>query len=317
MFRLTIDTGNAAFAGDPLPELARLMGVVSAKLADGRHQGNLLDINGNAVGQFTFEPDEDEDSETAARNLLDEVIADLDDSYELISVAYDDTLIDAQIRVLFEGACLDDDPAFDDWRSEAENEGAMYVMEDLLDDEQRDLLARHDLLDELRFAIQDRNTVDIAHELIARTPHKWMRYAVDFDAESIWSTEEAERDAELVEIAAAVGIDFDTYRTNLREMSENASEGGRLHILWCGDIEPLVDAAGRTITWTDDPSLLIFSTMGGSGWMCELPGATITLPWNRDNLRLDTGDGSWSEWVCGGLYARTDTTVTITGGESK
>jgi hypothetical protein len=272
MFRLTIDTGNAAFAGDPLPELARLMGVVSAKLADGRHQGNLLDINGNAVGQFTFE--------------------------------------------------LDDDPAFDDWRSEAENEGAMYVMEDLLDDEQRDLLARHDLLDELRFAIQDRNTVDIAHELIARTPHKWMRYAVDFDAESIWSTEEAERDAELVEIAAAVGIDFDTYRTNLREMSENASEGGRLHILWCGDIEPLVDAAGgdaegRTITWTDDPSLLIFSTMGGSGWMCELPGATITLPWNRDNLRLDTGDGSWSEWVCGGLYARTDTTVTITGGESK
>lgn len=319
MFRLTIDTGNDAFTGDALPEIRRLMGVVAKKIGNGQHEGNLLDSNGNTVGQFTFEPEENIDSEQAAQELFDNTVENLDKSYELVEPGQGDSLSDDQIRLLFEGKPLFDDAHFDEWELESEAESTTYIIEDILDEDERDLLERHDMLNDLRTEIQERNSSDPERSLVRMTGNKWMRYRVDFEAVSTWAEDDEDRTAELTELAGLLGIDFDTYRTQLLGMSRNASDGGQVYVLWQGDIEPLVNAAASdaegTITWTE-PSLLTFDTMSGSGWMCELPGATITLPWNRDNLRLDTGTGSWSEWVCGGLYASQTTDVTINEGDN-
>lgn len=321
MFQLNIATNNAAFEDDPINETVRIVKVALSKLKNGQHEGSLLDANGNTVGTFAFEGTAFEDAKSAAQELYEATVARLDKTYTLVEPSRgDDGLSDKQIRSMFEGEYLDDvDPMFADWEAEGRHYGTTYVIDELLTQDERDTLDEYGLLDDLRAEIEERDESDIAHALAAITGHKWMRYRIDFAADSMWNTDEADRDAELREIAETVGIDFDTYRSQLLTMSENASEGGQLYVLWYGDIEPLVGAAmsdeeGRTITWSRTPSLLTFETVNGSGWMCELPGATITLPWDRDNLRLDTGDGSWSEWVCGGMYSSTTTNVTIKKG---
>lgn len=324
MFQLTIATDNSAFEPDPIDEIARIFTAVIARLRQGGTDGRVLDANGNTVGTFTYgAPGGDEGTKEDAEDLYRDTLTRLDATYTLVEPSQGDGLSDDQIRTMFKGEYLDDaDATFMDWEADLRHDSVTYVIEDLLNEDERDLLDEHGLLDDLRYDIQNRDVSDIAQALAAMTGNKWMRYRIDFEADSMWATEEADRDAELREIAAAVGIDFDTYRTQLFEMSENASEGGQLYVLWHGDIDPLTSAAmseeeGRSITWSDTPSLLVFNTYNGSGWMCDLPGATITLPWNRDNLRLDTGTGSWSEWVCGGLYSSTSTDVTINEGANK
>jgi hypothetical protein len=51
-FVLQIATDNAAFAGDPRPELARLLRETAGLVAASRMSGALFDINGNRVGEF-------------------------------------------------------------------------------------------------------------------------------------------------------------------------------------------------------------------------------------------------------------------------
>lgn len=58
MFTLSIRTANAAFEGDPLPEVARLLALASAKVEGGATAGSLLDFNGNVAGAFSFAEDE-------------------------------------------------------------------------------------------------------------------------------------------------------------------------------------------------------------------------------------------------------------------
>lgn len=61
MFRLEIRTGNDAFAESPEIEVARILLDVVRSIgrgATGSHP--VRDLNGNAVGSFDFEPDDDE-----------------------------------------------------------------------------------------------------------------------------------------------------------------------------------------------------------------------------------------------------------------
>lgn len=58
MFILTLGTGNDAFAGDPLPETARLLAYAAGKVEGGAHHGALVDLNGNRVGSFQFVDDD-------------------------------------------------------------------------------------------------------------------------------------------------------------------------------------------------------------------------------------------------------------------
>ncbi|USN14482.1 hypothetical protein PAPPERLAPAPP_01130 [Brevundimonas phage vB_BpoS-Papperlapapp] len=53
MFKLEIDTGNAAFDDDAKPgELARILRDLADKIENGADMGAVRDVNGNRVGRF-------------------------------------------------------------------------------------------------------------------------------------------------------------------------------------------------------------------------------------------------------------------------
>ena len=57
MFRLKIETGNAAFGdsiSESLEEIARLLQVAAERVRAGADEGNLIDYNGNTVGSFAL-----------------------------------------------------------------------------------------------------------------------------------------------------------------------------------------------------------------------------------------------------------------------
>ena len=56
MFKLEINTGNAAFDGDNKEyEICRILESISRKIEDGQTYGKLIDINGNNVGKWTLD----------------------------------------------------------------------------------------------------------------------------------------------------------------------------------------------------------------------------------------------------------------------
>ena len=52
MFKLKIDTRNAAFEEDASEEIISILQYVRERLAEGRTEGVLHDINGNRVGEW-------------------------------------------------------------------------------------------------------------------------------------------------------------------------------------------------------------------------------------------------------------------------
>ena len=59
-FTMTVNLDNAAFEDDP-SELVRIIKKVARMVEDGQEGNFLNDINGNKVGSFLIEKDEDED----------------------------------------------------------------------------------------------------------------------------------------------------------------------------------------------------------------------------------------------------------------
>jgi hypothetical protein len=55
MFKIEIDTGNAAFEDDKGAEVARILRDVATALERGTRAAPLHDYNGNRVGRFTLE----------------------------------------------------------------------------------------------------------------------------------------------------------------------------------------------------------------------------------------------------------------------
>jgi hypothetical protein len=64
-FTLNIDCDNAAFSGDPLGEVQRLLHVAAMKIEGGYREGKLVDVNGNTVGEFELkgEPEDEEEDD--------------------------------------------------------------------------------------------------------------------------------------------------------------------------------------------------------------------------------------------------------------
>lgn len=46
------DSGNASFAEDPFEETLRLLRETVKKIEQGKHEGKIMDSNGNTVGSF-------------------------------------------------------------------------------------------------------------------------------------------------------------------------------------------------------------------------------------------------------------------------
>jgi len=61
MFRLQIETGNAAFHEDGAGEISRILENVAERVKNGDHTGIVRDVNGNTVGSFELEIDSSEE----------------------------------------------------------------------------------------------------------------------------------------------------------------------------------------------------------------------------------------------------------------
>lgn len=55
MFKLEIETGNAAFDRGPDREVAAMLRRLADRLESGETSGGLMDSNGNRVGSFSLE----------------------------------------------------------------------------------------------------------------------------------------------------------------------------------------------------------------------------------------------------------------------
>lgn len=276
-------------------------------------------INAVPLGAVTL-PDPDEARlDAAMARALDAI----PEQVELVDIAYDDQLTDEQIQSAFKGTPPFEIADLDEWESDARHAGLWATLESYVDTEDLDLLrADQSRFDELQQAVEERDLSDPFGALARRTPHKWIRYTLDVEPVSVWASAEDEITEDMQTIAEELGIEWNQgNRVLLRELVTNAGGGGRLHILWYGAVDELIDAAQQedadgkpqTITW-ENPHLLVLSTAYGSGHMVSYEG-TITLPFDRNRLKLDArnvGNGySWSEDVTGGLYSDVSTTVTI------
>jgi len=61
VFRLYVRTGNAAFADDPAPELARILRAIADRVESGEdlsHYLTVFDVNGNDVGRFALKEED-------------------------------------------------------------------------------------------------------------------------------------------------------------------------------------------------------------------------------------------------------------------
>jgi hypothetical protein len=70
-FTMTVNLDNDAFQGSD-QELARIIAEVSKKVGKGFLDGSLLDINGQAVGCFSVDLDEEEEEEDEEEEDEDE-----------------------------------------------------------------------------------------------------------------------------------------------------------------------------------------------------------------------------------------------------
>jgi hypothetical protein len=269
------------------------------------------------LGEVTLpEPDEVRLDAALARAL--EAIP---DKVELVYISQGEELSDKQIQTAFAGTPSWENGDFDEYESEARHAGLWSTLEYHVDHEDLDLIrADQSRFEELQLAVEERDESDPFMTLARMTPHKWMRYVANWDAEP-WPYDNLTDD--IAGIAAQLGIDREAHDKLLQDLVTEANGGG-VYVLWYGDVEELIVAAQncdhegkqvpQTITW-ENPHLLVLDCMSGSGHMVDFPG-TITLPFDRARLMLDArnvGNGySWSDDVAGLAGDRGTTTVTIT-----
>jgi hypothetical protein len=273
-----------------------------------------------------FDPTDCTDAElraalTPIKSFLTKQGVEHHDKVELVYISQGEELSDKQIQTAFAGTPSWENGDFDEYESEARHAGLWSTLEYHVDHEDLDLIrADQSRFEELQLAVEERDESDPFMTLARMTPHKWMRYVANWDAEP-WPYDNLTDD--IAGIAAQLGIDREAHDKLLQDLVTEANGGG-VYVLWYGDVEELIVAAQncdhegkqvpQTITW-ENPHLLVLDCMSGSGHMVDFPG-TITLPFDRARLMLDArnvGNGySWSDDVAGLAGDRGTTTVTIT-----
>lgn len=258
------------------------------------------------------------------RRILHDALGRLAPAYTLIQFGLNDELSDDQIVRILTGdsEAVEDEVA--EWAVEARSLAAAEVIAELVDLDDRAVLAGGDEYEELRFAIEERDDAAPFRGLIHNTGPRLWRYdlgCVLDPGSGTW--DENEIGATIAEMAAAAGIDLDANQAALRTLVRNAPYGGGLYVIWSGDTEELLTAvlatardatsAPTAIAWTD-PTLLVLDSLNGSGMDQQVRG-TVRAAFHPNRLRLDTARGgggySWSD-VVGSSPSVADTTASLT-----
>lgn len=245
------------------------------------------------------------------------VIARLADKYTLAYVEYDDGLTDEQIAVLLKGENPYESSAFsdwDEWDSDNRYDGAITVIKDVCEDDEYDILEEDsEALDEVRFAVQDRDDSDTITALLDNTNHKLFRYDLDYELEpDSWNWSVEETDTAAREMADACRLPHtDKILSAMRDIIVEASYGGNFYVIWYGSPKEAVDLASAidgthdksnpgTVTFSR-PRLLVLDRMNGSG-MDGGVDVDITLPIVPGNVTLDDEDFGYSWTQTAGPY---------------
>ncbi|MFI7083936.1 hypothetical protein ACIBUR_10050 [Streptomyces anulatus] len=262
-----------------------------------------------------------------AQAAADFVINRLGEKYELVHIDQGDRLSEEQLHRLFaedeDASGLDHaEGVLDfDWLDENRYHGTQHVLGELLDDDTREFLEKHDVLDQVRHAIEERDQSDPIGDLMDGTGPQLFRYRLDVEVGGDpWRASEEKLTATAKMLAEGAGLDFPDNFSELRELVAHASYGGGLHILWRGDVRAVWDAVNKirgalpdakptiTVQWTD-PELLVLDTWNGSGHTVKVRG-TVRLPFDPARLSLDTdrapGGYSWTNVVGAGYQPEGD-----------
>ncbi|MEV7902106.1 hypothetical protein [Streptomyces anulatus] len=262
-----------------------------------------------------------------AQAAADLAISRLGEKYDLVYINQGDHLSEEQLHRLFaedeNASGLDhaEDVLDLGWLDENRYHGTQHVLGELLDDDAQEFLEKHDVLDQVRHAIEERDQSDPIGDLMNGTGPQLFRYRLDGEAEADpWRFSDAKSEEVARALATAAGIDFWDNVGALQELVAHSSYGGGLHILWRGDVRAVWDAVNKirgalpdaepTITaqWTD-PELLVLDTWNGSGHTVKVRG-TVRLPFEPARLSLDTirapGGYSWTNVVGGGYQPEGD-----------
>lgn len=248
-----------------------------------------------------------EDTSEAAKALLERKLTELDKTYHLVFIERADRLSDEQVQALLEGKSLYEDPHFDEWYNDARWSGWESVRDELLEPEERDLLDEHpELMDELRFAVEERDQSDPAADLLRETPYMLFRFDMGLDVAPSEFAHNDDAEAAAVAMAEALGVDLDANRDSLRSAFWHASYGGRLFVIAYLDPQDVVGATRATFT---NPHVVVLDRLNGSGMDCQVLGE-VSVDITTENTVLDSSDRyGWDEiaGVHGPAYAPDET----------
>lgn len=227
----------------------------------------------------------------------DQVWAALETTYDLIYVHYDDRLNDEQVGYILEGDYESLWESTWDWESDAQHEGAQYVLDEIYRDIHRDHAEEYrelfdaDVCDDYRDAheedlyltIRERDNGDWFKQLAGQTPALLCRVMLseqeDWTEESILSTLGYTPHAENVHAA--------------RVMMENAGVGYyglNLYATFTVEVADMLDLADDDVIELESPYILLFDSWNGAGFDAKLDG---TVKVKRSDIRTDKQLGGY------------------------
>lgn len=225
---------------------------------------------------------------------------------ELVYVAYDDKLMDEQIDKLVAGDVEGLDQDMDEWVSESRFHSTCTIIDELLkdlsdewDEDALDEWRSSEDMDEVRFAIEERDTSEPLKELARNSGQVMLRVLLK-DEDDSYSYQEIEE----AEVLREIGLPAS--EKNLETMAEiiaNASPEFSVCMvsaLASVDVSDLYD-----LLWMNDPAVLEITNPGiwlgnpfaGSGWADQLEGTILV---KREDLRTDKGafGYGWQDVAC-------------------
>lgn len=262
----------------------------------------------------------------AAQDALAKVLAAVEGkTYSLVDDnSFGEGLNPKQVDILLRGDNEWDFPEFsyiDEAVSDERYTSAISEIKDILDDDEYEALGDADLLDEARFAIEERDTSDMIDSLLRATGSVLVRYDLGVPVDTDYTSSDEDRREMALTIVAALGVvirNEEPHEALITAIIDILieSQDGEAYMFWYADVAELVKAARpfqqarftekspappATITF-ENVELLVLNRSGGSGYSARLPGA-FTITFDATKLVTDEGDDGYSWNDVAGLVA--------------
>lgn len=250
----------------------------------------------------------------SVEKLYEEILGRLKGKYTLFSPEYDDSLSTEQIAKIAQGDITGVEEEMWEFLADHRDYNTGYIINDVTTEDER--LALGDRLEELRFAIEERDDSDPLHQLARRTSDASFRYRLTEDF-YVYSDEEGATKT----IAGILGVSESD--AGVSWIVSQGGSSGALFLYFSLDVEELLRVM-EGISFRDEvftltasgTDVMILSTMNGSGMVTDDP---IDFTWTGDfdptDLFLDArnagGGYSWDE-TTGGSSPSGSGTVTFT-----